>query len=36
MANDAIRQEIDSEVAGNAILVYGKGTKDMPLCGFTM
>lgn len=36
MANDAIRQEIDREVAGNTILVYGKGTKDMPLCGFTM
>lgn len=36
MANDAIRQEIDYEVAGNTILVYGKGTKDMPLCGFTM
>ena len=36
MSSDAIRQEIDSEVSGNTILVYGKGTKDMPLCGFTM
>ncbi len=35
MPNDTIRQEIESEVAANTILVYGKGTKDMPLCGFT-
>ncbi len=33
--SDAIRQEIDREIAGNTILVYGKGTKDMPRCGFT-
>jgi monothiol glutaredoxin len=31
-----IRQQIDQEVAANTILVYGKGTKDAPLCGFTM
>lgn len=36
MTNDAIRQEIEQEIAANTILVYGKGTKDMPLCGFTM
>ena len=36
MPNDAIRQEIEREVAANTILVYGKGTKDAPLCGFTM
>ena len=36
MPNDAIRQEIEREVAANTILVYGKGTKDMPLCGFTL
>jgi monothiol glutaredoxin len=36
MSNEAIRQEIEREVAANAILVYGKGTKDMPLCGFTL
>jgi len=29
-------QEIEREVAANTILVYGKGTKDMPLCGFTL
>ena len=32
---DALRQEIESEIATNTILVYGKGTKDMPRCGFT-
>jgi monothiol glutaredoxin len=36
MSNSAIRQEIEREVAANTILVYGKGTKDMPLCGFTL
>jgi monothiol glutaredoxin len=36
MRNDAIRQEIEREVAANSILVYGKGTKDAPLCGFTL
>jgi monothiol glutaredoxin len=36
MRNDVIRQEIEREVAANTILVYGKGTKDMPLCGFTL
>lgn len=35
MLNDAIRKEIEEEVAAHTILVYGKGTKDMPLCGFT-
>jgi monothiol glutaredoxin len=36
MSVDAIRQEIDNEIAANTILVYGKGTKDMPRCGFTL
>lgn len=36
MANDAVRQEIEREVAEKTILVYGKGTKAMPLCGFTL
>jgi monothiol glutaredoxin len=36
MPNEAIRHEIEREVAANAILVYGKGTKDAPLCGFTL
>lgn len=35
MSADSIRQEIDHEVSANTILVYGKGTKDMPRCGFT-
>ena len=34
--SDAIRSEIDREVAANPILVYGKGTKEMPRCGFTL
>lgn len=33
---DPIAQEIDREVAANKILVYGKGTKTMPRCGFTL
>jgi monothiol glutaredoxin len=36
MSADDIRQEIDREVASNTILVYGKGTKDVPRCGFTL
>ena len=34
--SDALRAEIDREIAGNTILVYGKGTKDAPRCGFTL
>jgi monothiol glutaredoxin len=34
--NDTLQQEIDREVAANKILVYGKGTKMMPRCGFTL
>lgn len=33
--SDALKSEIESEIAANTILVYGKGTKDMPRCGFT-
>lgn len=36
MANDDIRTQIEREIGENTILVYGKGTKDAPLCGFTM
>lgn len=36
MSNESLRQEIEREVAANTILVYGKGTKDRPLCGFTL
>lgn len=30
------QKEIEQEVAANKILVYGKGTKTMPRCGFTL
>jgi monothiol glutaredoxin len=33
--SDALRTEIEREVAENTILVYGKGTKFAPRCGFT-
>src|SRR5579884_125365 len=33
---DTVKQEIEREVAANKILVYGKGTKTMPRCGFTL
>ena len=32
---DPIEEEIQSEIKANKILVYGKGTKAMPMCGFT-
>lgn len=32
----SLRDEIDREVGENTILVYGKGTKDAPRCGFTL
>jgi monothiol glutaredoxin len=34
--NDALRTEIEREIGANKVLVYGKGTKDMPRCGFTL
>ena len=34
--SDPIRSEIEREIADHTILVYGKGTKDAPLCGFTL
>lgn len=30
-----LREAIEREIADHPILVYGKGTKDMPRCGFT-
>ncbi|HEV2261626.1 MAG TPA: glutaredoxin domain-containing protein [Candidatus Rubrimentiphilum sp.] len=30
------REEISLEIASHKILVYGKGTKDAPRCGFTL
>jgi monothiol glutaredoxin len=31
----AIEEEIKEEITGNKIVIYGKGTKEMPMCGFT-
>ncbi|HEV3092241.1 MAG TPA: glutaredoxin domain-containing protein [Candidatus Cybelea sp.] len=31
-----LKDEIAREVAGTAIVVYGKGTKTAPRCGFTL
>lgn len=31
-----VRAEIDREISDHKILVYGKGTKTMPRCGFTL
>jgi monothiol glutaredoxin len=33
---DTIREEIEREITAHKILVYGKGTKDQPRCGFTL
>ncbi|MBV8197166.1 MAG: glutaredoxin [Candidatus Eremiobacteraeota bacterium] len=33
---DTLKDEIQREVAEHTILVYGKGTKDAPRCGFTL
>ena len=33
---DALQSEIAEEISAHKILVYGKGTKTMPLCGFTL
>lgn len=33
---DKIREEVEREIAENKIVFYGKGTKDMPMCGFTV
>jgi monothiol glutaredoxin len=34
--SDQLKTEIDKEIAANKILVYGKGTKSAPRCGFTL
>jgi monothiol glutaredoxin len=34
--SEQLRKEIENEIARNTVLVYGKGTKDMPRCGFTL
>ena len=32
---DPIEDEIQQEIKQHKILVYGKGTKQLPMCGFT-
>ncbi len=32
---DQIETEIQKEISAHKILIYGKGTKAMPMCGFT-
>jgi monothiol glutaredoxin len=32
---DPIQEEIQREIQAHKILIYGKGTKTMPMCGFT-
>ena len=32
---DPIEDEIQEEIKKHKILIYGKGTKTMPMCGFT-
>jgi monothiol glutaredoxin len=34
--NDDLVKEIQAEIKTHKVLVYGKGTKDMPRCGFTL
>lgn len=33
---DLMQDEIQSEIQNNKILIYGKGTKSAPQCGFTL
>ncbi|HEY9898562.1 MAG TPA: glutaredoxin domain-containing protein [Pantanalinema sp.] len=35
MADTAVEEEVRREIQEHKILVYGKGTKTMPMCGFT-
>ncbi|MBV9103255.1 MAG: glutaredoxin [Candidatus Eremiobacteraeota bacterium] len=34
--SDTLHSEIEEEIAKHKIVVYGKGTKEMPRCGFTL
>jgi monothiol glutaredoxin len=36
MMSEQLNEEIAREIAANKILVYGKGTKTAPRCGFTL
>ena len=35
-AKEALMAEIQKEITGNKVMFYGKGTKEIPMCGFTM
>ena len=32
---EALKEEVAREIKEHKILIYGKGTKEQPLCGFT-
>lgn len=32
---DALKAEIENEIKDNKIMIYTKGTREMPRCGFT-
>ncbi len=34
--SEELKTEIEREIGANTILVYGKGTKSAPRCGFTL
>lgn len=34
--SEQLKSEIEREISANKILVYGKGTKTTPRCGFTL
>jgi monothiol glutaredoxin len=34
--NETLKSQIQDEIKTHKVLVYGKGTKDAPRCGFTM
>lgn len=36
LENSPFYAEVQSEIAENPIMIYSKGTKDFPRCGFTM
>ena len=33
---DDLRTQLEQEIGAHRVLIYGKGTKDAPRCGFTM
>ena len=32
---DEIKQQIESDIKGNRVMLYMKGTADQPMCGFS-